>query len=675
MKIRIFLSVSAILISVFSGFLSVSAQDHPQKSNLPTIYIETENNLPITSKETYLKATLRLVDSSGEKLYDALGIRGRGNSTWGLAKKPYRIKFDKKQEFLGPQRAKAKSWTILANYADKSLMRNALAAQIGDFAGLPFTAAAQFVDLVVNGKYMGNYQISDQVEVRSKRVDIVEQEDPMTDGSNITGGYLLEVDGFADSEPCHFNTAKGIKITVKSPDDEIIDNRQTEYIKNYIQEFENALFSSNFKDPEKGYRKYIDETTLVSWYVASEMTANPDAFWSTYIYKNQDDPKIYWGPLWDYDIAFNNCQRKGDMTRRLVLDDGFGADLTGIWIRRIWEDPWFVNAVNEKWISMVEAGLEEHLIGFIDRMEAELTESQSLDNSLWPVDQRVYDEYMIFSSYSQTVEFLRKFVRERISFLSARFAEEAKGSVPTPDFVLEKDYYYRIHNSSSMKCADVDEGGTSLCGNTYSEGTRSQQWLIESAGDGFYMIFNRESGLAITDVAPLSNGIYERNNQLRLAQKDAADRRQHWEFVPLPTGGSYVIANRATGLAWNNSSGNTNDGNPFISWDNDSSNPSKPNRQWLIIRDELKGSSGISEMESGGSTYGVTYIPALSLLKFRAEEGSILHGQYSITTLNGSICMSGMVEEIVDVSSLPAGVYALACEIGGQRIVCKFIKK
>ncbi len=585
------ISLIACSLAICNCF-SLSAQDYPQKSNIPTLYIDTENHQSITSKETYVKATLRYVDAEGEKYYDALGIRGRGNSTWGLAKKPYRIKFDKKQEFLGPDHAKAKSWTLLANYADKSLMRNALAACLGEFVGQPFTAAARFVDLVLNGKYVGNYQISDQVEVRSKRVDIVEQEDPMTDDSNITGGYLLEIDGFADKEPCKFTTSRGVKITVKSPDDEIIDQRQVNYIRNYIQNFENVLFSADFKNPETGYRSLVDENTLVSWYVASEMTANPDAFWSTYIYKNQDDPKIYWGPLWDYDIAFNNCKRKGDMTRRTVLKDGFGSDLTGVWVRRMWEDPWFVNAVNEKWISLVNAGLESHLLGFIDEKEAELKASQALDGKIWPINVRVYDEYQIFSTYSATVDFLRKFVRERISYLTETFAKEAAGSVPTPPFELDADYYYRIHNANTMKCADLTADGTALCGNSYVVNTESQQWNVVALDNGYYMIVNRATGYAITDAAPLVNGSYQRNAQLTVTEQEPGNQRQQWQFVPLTTGGVYIIANHATGLAWNNSGGSSADGNPWISWDNDSNNPNKPNRHWRIIRDELKEDAG-----------------------------------------------------------------------------------
>lgn len=673
MKITNYLG-GAMLVASFLLSSVVSAQDYQQKSNLPTLYIETENHKPIVSKETYVKATLRYVDANGEKYYDALGIRGRGNSTWRLAKKPYRIKFDKKQEFLGSDHAKAKSWTLLANYADKTLMRNALAAHLGKFAGQPFTAAAQFVDLVLNGNYVGNYQISDQVEIRKKRVDIVEQEDPMTDDSNISGGYLLEIDGFADSEPCKFTTSRRVKITVKSPDDEIIDPRQVNYIKSYIQDFENALFSSDFTNPDTGYRKYVDENTLISWYVVSELTANPDAFWSTYIYKNQDDPKIYWGPLWDYDIAFNNCRRKGDLTRRMILKDGYGEDLTGVWIRRMWEDPWFVNAVNEKWKSMVENGIEEYMLNFIDEKERELSASQVLNSKLWPINSRVYDEYMLFSTYPATVDYLRKFARERVKYLTETFEKEAAGAVPTPPFEIEEDYYYRIHNANTMKCADMTTDGQALCGNTYISGTESQQWSITDVGNGYCMITNRTTGLAITDAAPLINGSYQRNQQLTLTEPDRDNMHQQWQILPLPTGGSYTISNRATGLAWNNSGGSSDDGNPWISWNNDSNNPNKPNRHWKIIRDELKDNTGIRELTIGASDYIVTYSPSEAIIKFLSSGNSSPNGSFSIVSLNGTTVKSGQIVNVLDVSDLATGVYVLVWENGGEYTSRKFVK-
>ncbi len=645
-------------------------------TNLPTVYIETEANQAITSRHNYVRATLRYVDADGEKYYDALGIRGRGNSTWGLTKKPYRIRFDKKQELLGPDRAKAKSWTLLANYADKSLMRNALASCVGTFAGQPFTAAAQFVDLVLNGVYIGNYQISDQINVRPGRVDIFEQEDPITDDSDINGGYLLEVDGFASGEPCWFKTNRGVKITIKSPDSDIIDRRQIEYISSYIQDFENAIFSDNFTDPDTGYRRYVDESTLISWYIASEMTANPDAFWSTYIYKDRDDPKIYWGPLWDYDIAFNNSRRAGDMTRRTVLYDGFGVELTAVWMRRIWEDPWFISAVNEKWKSMVNAGLEKHLLEFIDNTEAELEISQEYNDMLWPVDHGVYDEYCLFSTYSATVEFLRKFVRERISFLTELLESEA-GNTPTPiepiePFEADKNYYYLICNANTLKYADLTEEGTAVCGNTYAEGKHTQQWSFSPTGEGYFTIINRASGKAITDMAPQVNGKYERSKQLGIAYPDDHDTRQHWQPVPMPDGDTYVMTNRATGLAWNNSGGSANDGVSFISWDNDANNPNKPNRHWHIIRDEIKEGVGINKI--GADEYAVTYSPSTATLRFVNAGSTPLRGTFAICSTTGSISLTGSVAETIDVSALTPGIYILTWEIDNCRITRKFVK-
>ena len=123
------LSLSLFLM-LFFGTFWLQAQEYVQQTDLPTIYIETEGGRPIVSKEDYVDAVLHYVDSNGVKTYDALGVRGRGNSTWNLEKKPYRIKFAEKQEFMGSKRAKAKSWTLLANFADKTLLRNAVPVSV-----------------------------------------------------------------------------------------------------------------------------------------------------------------------------------------------------------------------------------------------------------------------------------------------------------------------------------------------------------------------------------------------------------------------------------------------------------------------------------------------------------------------------------------------------------------
>ena len=222
--------------------------------------------------------------------YDSVSVRGRGNSTWSLTKKPYRFKFLNKEKFLGKGYANAKKWTLLANAGDKTLIRNALTSEMGLFCAalrgpsepksLPFNPAVRFVDFTLNGVYQGTYQISDQVEVRPHRVNITEQAVPLAPGDDISGGYLLETDGFMDGNS--FRTAiYDAPVRIHYPDDEDILARQTAYVKQHIARFESALSSSSFTNPETGYRAFVDTASLVDWYICTELTANVDGFYST----------------------------------------------------------------------------------------------------------------------------------------------------------------------------------------------------------------------------------------------------------------------------------------------------------------------------------------------------------------------------------------------------------
>ncbi len=159
-----------------------------QLSDVATLYINTQDEAAVNSKSTFRYARMWEVMDGQVTMYDSLQIRGRGNSTWGLAKKPYRLKFNEKVRLLGPDRAKAKNWVLMANHADKTLLRNAVASAIGTALGQPFTPGARFVDVVLNGKYIGSYQITDFVDIRKHRVDITEQDEVLLPDADITGG-------------------------------------------------------------------------------------------------------------------------------------------------------------------------------------------------------------------------------------------------------------------------------------------------------------------------------------------------------------------------------------------------------------------------------------------------------------------------------------------------------
>ena len=141
-------------------------------TGLPILYINTENNAPITSKDNYINAALTLIaNEQGEEPLTAIDmeIRGRGNTTWKMPKKPYRIKFEDKTELLGMPADK--SWVLLANFSDKTLMRNHIAFAFSRQFGLAYTPQSRFVEVYLNGRYDGNYLLTEQIQIDKHRLN------------------------------------------------------------------------------------------------------------------------------------------------------------------------------------------------------------------------------------------------------------------------------------------------------------------------------------------------------------------------------------------------------------------------------------------------------------------------------------------------------------------------
>ena len=395
------------------------ADKYAQLTDVPTIYINTENQSTI-QKDTYVNALLsvRSSDGSVDLTEVELEVKGRGNSTWGMAKKPYRLKFGSKIKLLN-NKANAKNWVMLANYADKTLLRNALAFETArSQMNFEFTPSVTFVDLVLNGVNMGSYMVSDQIEVDSDRVNVEKQSTTVTASDpEIHGGYLIEVDGFADTELSWFKTSRNMKVTVKYPKDDEINKDQMAYITNYTQSMENALFSPSFNTSE-GWRKYLDEATCVDWYIASELFGNSDAFWSTYIYKKRDGILTV-GPLWDFDIAFNNDNRLGDAVNKLMRNS---AHEPKTWVKQLWNDNTFQAAVKSRWTALRRAGMKEFMLDYVQQTSQQLDNSQALNYSIWKtLNTVVYLELAARGSYDAEVNFLKDYVEKRTDFLDSEF--------------------------------------------------------------------------------------------------------------------------------------------------------------------------------------------------------------------------------------------------------------
>ena len=660
-----------VLVLLLLHFLSAQAQGpYSRITNLPSVYVSTFDGYDITSKTTYKYCKLVYVDEQDQVThYDSVEIRGRGNSTWNMSKKPYRIKLHQKERFLGEGKANTKKWTLLANAGDKTLIRNAVTSAMGEFLGMYFNPAYKFVDLNVNGSYYGNYQISDHVDVRKYRVHVKEQDYPLTDESNITGGYLLEADGFKDGN-CFTTSTYSVPIRIHYPDEDEIAYEQNEYIRQYMRDFERVLCSDDFTDPEHGYRRWVDSTSLANWYIATEVSANIDGFYSTYFYKDRDDSLLYWGPLWDYDIAYGNDTRKGDTSRRMMTDVGYGQ--VALWINRMWDDPWFSKLINRRFHEALDAGLEEHLMHTIDSLVTLLDRSQARNYQKWGINNKMYHERVLYSSYDQYVRDLKSFITVHIDYLEEAFADKQPVE-PTPPF-KPGNFYYRLINAANAKAIDVygqyEESGSRICLWDNLADRLSEQWEILPVDEHYFMLINRFNQLALNDPTEgTATATTNTGARLNVEEPDEENPRQHWYFTPQGTAGYYNLTNRYTDHTANLSGGSSSNGTSIISYTTDDRNTSSTNRLWYIIADEEiiePYVNGIDDMSIEPEEYALAYDPQTQTLHFGSATPDQLTFMVNVYSLSGTKVAQFRADERCSISHLPSATYVISWTVGGK---------
>ena len=394
-----------------------------QITNLPTVVINTAGAEDITSKEKEIKSMVYIISEGGKKILAAAntGVRGRGNASWQFPKKPYRLKFEEKQQLLDAP-AKAKKWTLINNYGDKTLMRNILAFEISRRIGMPYTVFCHPVEVILNGEYRGCYQLCDQIEVNKNRVNIVEMKPTDIQMEELGGGYLIEIDSYAWSETSYFVSKRGVPVTIKSPDEDEIVAVQTRYITNYFNELETAVFSENYADEENGYRRYLDLDSFLKYFMLEELCGNPDMFWSVYMTKNRYSNKFIVGPVWDFDIAFDNERRAYPTDRfndflyttSVNLASETVRDMANVIVKK---DVAARKRLVELWSqARKQQGINAtSLLEYIDRTAQLLNEAQRLNFKRWKIlDQQVHENPQAAGSYEGELEVLKNYISKRV---------------------------------------------------------------------------------------------------------------------------------------------------------------------------------------------------------------------------------------------------------------------
>lgn len=348
---------------------SPNANDIGYSGTLPVMYINTDGGVEITSTEDYVNATYYLDNMGIEGIESiaspdsafALQIRGRGNYTWrDFDKKPYRLKFDKKAAPLGMN--KSKHFALLAHADDQmAFLRNTVGFELSRRLGLKYTPAQQPLEVVLNGKYIGLYFLTETIRVAKDRVNIVEQPDTATDATTITGGWLVEIDNYDETEQVRITEGNGevIRFTYKTP--EILSSQQERYLRTQMIAANSAIYSTD-KSSET-WEHYIDMDSLARFYIVQEVMDNAESFHgSCYLHKDQGKTKWIFGPVWD----FGNSYRR-DNGFFIYQYPPFGQT----WIGEIAKYPRFQQKVVEVWQQFKGndyEGLDEYIDSFVNQI-------------------------------------------------------------------------------------------------------------------------------------------------------------------------------------------------------------------------------------------------------------------------------------------------------------------
>ena len=408
--------------------------------NVSAMYLVSDD--PVNKGRTWVEASpdksnkatgsMVMQNADGTVVYDdaLTQIKGRGNSTWNLKKRPYQIKLDSKTDLLqtGDKNNKSKTWVLLANYSDLSLMRNTFALDLGAAMGMESNIQSTYVDLYYDGEYRGCYLLTEKVEVGSGRVDITDLEEANEDANpdqeledfsiatgttangasytycvgmqspaDIAGGYLLEMDASyrAVAEACYFWTTRNEYVVVKSP--EFCSKEEMDYIASLYQEYEDALYSASGVNPTTGkdYTEYVDLKSTAQCYLINELAKNLDGFrTSAFLYKEAGQDMMTMGPLWDYDLGFG-VGAGNDQNYELTKDPECLYTVRSIFGSELYKHGSFREAARDVWVNDLYPLLTDVVLGDTDAVNADgslrsiawyrelLADTAGLDFALW----------------------------------------------------------------------------------------------------------------------------------------------------------------------------------------------------------------------------------------------------------------------------------------------------
>lgn len=379
-------------------------------TGLPMMTLTTDGLREVTSKETYIGATLTLREdvrtrAAGDYVESRVNVKGRGNSSWKFPKKPFRLKFDEKISLLDMH--KDKSWVLIPNYNDKSMLRNRLAFYMSSISNMDYTPESHFIDFTFNGKYWGTYLLCEKLKIAKHRVNVGDD------------GFLFEIDSRASGEAdSRYFAVPHLENVVSIKDPEVgYGDANYNYAKDFVNKADQVLFSSNFTDPVTGWQAYIDMDSFVDWYLIQEIGKNLDGNYDTSCFMHlARGGKLMMGPMWDMDVAYGNMSQANQ-----TCYDPKGFYIKYVqWYTRLFKDPAFVRRVKERFNYFYRH--QNDILAYVNADAQYLRFSALENNNVWQIlNVKTWPNYNIWGSYQNEVQELKTWFVTRMEWLKTQF--------------------------------------------------------------------------------------------------------------------------------------------------------------------------------------------------------------------------------------------------------------
>ena len=319
----------------------------------------------------------------------------------------------------------AKKFALISVGSDMSMMRNYLTQKLAAAMGLPYTCENEYVDVVVNGKYMGTWVMTEKIQIHKERVDISEETGVLFEIEMV---YRHTCDVCVVLHENQGDPTKSVHLTLKEYHnleiDEIDESQKTaiqKSLEDYFQPLNQVIFDK--RSTLEDLSRYIDIDSFVNWYLLNELTYNFDSQFVTSCYCFiGDNGKLYMGPVWDYDSCYGNQ----------------GPDIEGY---RVKKAPWysallakesFKALCDKRWTEIRDNGLLDAFHDAIALTAERIAESEKMNHTLYPTV--AYRN----EPFEESVTYFQGWVRARIQWMDIEFLLPDSPSYTPPPATTRK---------------------------------------------------------------------------------------------------------------------------------------------------------------------------------------------------------------------------------------------